>query len=60
VVDENVKVAVTGVLGQKMNRQLQYYLDMCTRCSICKDACHQYVVTKDVLYLPAYRADGQN
>jgi Fe-S oxidoreductase len=57
VVDENVKVAVTGVLGQKMNRQLQYYLDMCTRCSICKDACHQYVVTKDVLYLPAYRAE---
>ncbi len=44
------------VLDGKTNRQLLYYLDICTRCAICKDACHQYVTTGDVLYLPAYRA----
>lgn len=49
--------AVTGVLDKGMNRQLLYYLDVCTRCSICKDACHQYVSTGDVLFLPAYRAE---
>ncbi|UCB42167.1 MAG: (Fe-S)-binding protein [Dehalococcoidales bacterium] len=48
---------ITGVLEQGMNRQLLYYLDVCTRCSICKDACHQYVSTGDVLFLPAYRAE---
>jgi Fe-S oxidoreductase len=45
------------ILDKKMNRQLAYYLDICTRCSICKDACHQYVSTGDVIYLPAYRAE---
>jgi Fe-S oxidoreductase len=46
-----------SALDAKTNRQLLYYLDICTRCSICKDACHQYVTTNDVLYLPAYRAE---
>jgi len=45
------------VLDKGINRQLLYYLDICTRCSICKDACHQYVSTGDVLFLPAYRAE---
>lgn len=44
------------VLDGKTNRQLLYYMDICTRCAICKDACHQYVTTGDILYLPAYRA----
>jgi Fe-S oxidoreductase len=44
------------VLDERTNRQLLYYLDICTRCAICKDACHQYVATGDILYLPAYRA----
>ncbi len=44
------------ILDEKTNRQLLYYLDICTRCGICKDACHQYVATGDVLYLPASRA----
>jgi len=48
--------AVVKVLNAKNNRQLMYYLDICTRCAICKDACHQYVSTGDILYLPAYRA----
>jgi [DsrC]-trisulfide reductase subunit K len=56
-VDNVNKEALKKVLKSKINRQLLYYLDLCARCSICKDACHQYTVTKDVLYLPAYRAE---
>lgn len=48
---------LTGVLDKKMTRQLKQYLDICARCSICKDACHQYVATQDMKYLPAYRAE---
>ncbi len=57
MIDKQVEDKIIGVLSDNMNRQLLHYLDVCTRCSICKDACHQYVKTKDVTYLPAYRAE---
>jgi Fe-S oxidoreductase len=56
VIEPETKTIVS-VLNERTNRQLLYYLDTCTRCAICKDSCHQYVATKDVLYLPAYRAE---
>jgi Fe-S oxidoreductase len=48
---------MVGVLDARMNRQLKEYLDICVRCAICKDACHQYVATQDMKYLPARRAE---
>ena len=55
--DEQLQKTIVGVLKKRMNRQLLYYLENCTGCSICKDACHQYVMTNDVVNLPAYRAE---
>ena len=55
--DKEGQEILIGVLDKKMNRQLLYYLDICARCAICRKACHQYEVTKDVHYLPAYRAE---
>jgi Fe-S oxidoreductase len=55
---ETVNVdSMVGVLDKRMNRQLKQYLDICARCAICKDACHQYVATEDFTYLPARRAE---
>lgn len=51
------KEELANVIRQGLNRQLLYYIDICTRCGLCKDACHQFVITQDVLYLPAYRAE---
>ena len=48
---------LVGVLDKRMNRQLKQYMDICVRCAICKDACHQYVATQDMKYLPARRAE---
>ncbi|MDF1542284.1 MAG: (Fe-S)-binding protein [Anaerosomatales bacterium] len=48
---------MVGVLDKRMHRQLKQYLDICARCAICKDACHQYVGTGDFKYLPARRAE---
>lgn len=31
----------------RLNRQLKQYLDICVRCAVCKDACHQYSATGD-------------
>lgn len=53
----DIKEALLKVLKSRINRQLLYYLDLCARCAICRDACHQYKVTKDITYLPAYRAE---
>ncbi|MFB0521127.1 MAG: 4Fe-4S dicluster domain-containing protein, partial [Desulfatiglandales bacterium] len=55
--DEQLQKTIIGILRKMMNRQLLYYLDTCSRCSICKDACHQYVMTHDVAYLPVYRVE---
>lgn len=55
--DTTELTTLTGLLDKKMTRQLKTYLDICARCAICKDACHQYVGTGDVRYLPAYRAE---
>lgn len=49
--------ALLEVLKSKINRQLLLYLDTCARCAICRDACHQFKITKDITYLPAYRAE---
>ncbi len=55
--DKETEEKLIALLEQKINRQLLYYLDICARCAICRDACHQYLVTKDIHYLPAYRAE---
>ena len=51
------KKALLEVLKSRINRQLLLYLDTCARCAICRDSCHQYKVTKDITFLPAYRAE---
>jgi Fe-S oxidoreductase len=55
--DKQQVQTLVGVLDKRMNRQLKEYLDTCARCAICKDACHQYVATQDMKYLPARRAE---
>ena len=35
------KTALLDVLKSKINRQLLYYLDLCARCAICRDACQK-------------------
>lgn len=48
---------IVGTLDKKMTRSLKQYMDVCVRCAVCKDACHQYVATGDLKYLPARRAE---
>ncbi|MBO8126449.1 MAG: (Fe-S)-binding protein [Firmicutes bacterium] len=53
----SISEQVRDLLKEKMNRQLLYYLDICARCGICKDACHIYRATGRVEHVPSYRAE---
>lgn len=55
--DKQMMDTIVGTIDKRMNRQLKQYMDVCVRCAICKDACHQYVATGDMKYLPARRAE---
>jgi len=57
MLDTEKQQALVKVLKEKINKQLLYYLDVCARCAICRDACHQYKATGDIKYIPAYRAE---
>lgn len=56
--EKELEDKLTGILGQKLNRQLLYYLDICTRCAICKEACHIYQATGQPEHVPSYRAEA--
>jgi Fe-S oxidoreductase len=56
--DKELEDKLTHVLGQKLNRQLLYYLDICTRCAICKEACHIYRAARRPEHVPSYRAEA--
>ena len=57
MLDIEKKELMIQTLKNKISKQLLCYLDICARCAICRDACHQYKVTKDPKYIPAYRAE---
>lgn len=41
----------------KLDRPMRYYLDVCTRCGICKEACFAYASVPKVEYTPVWRAE---
>jgi len=45
------------LLQRKSSRQFRYYLDTCSRCGMCSDACHVYRTQGDYKNVPAYRVD---
>lgn len=45
-----------GLMAEKLNRSLKMYLENCTRCGTCIEACHSYASTGDVRYSAVGRA----
>jgi len=41
----------------KLDRPMRYYLEVCTRCGICRDACFAYASVPKVEYTPVWRAE---
>jgi len=55
--DKEKKKKLLDLFKSKLNRPMRYYLDVCTRCGVCKDACFAYASVPEVEYTPVWRAE---
>ena len=53
--DEKTRDDLLGLFRSKFNRAMKYYLENCTRCGVCTEACHVYASTGQTKYISAYR-----
>jgi len=53
--DEKTKTELIGLFRSKLNRAMTYYLETCTRCGACVDACHVYASTGKLNHISVYR-----
>jgi len=57
VVDKEKKKKLLDLFQSKLDRSMRYYLDVCTRCGLCEDACFAYASVPKVEYTPVWRAE---
>jgi Fe-S oxidoreductase len=57
IVDKGKKKKLLNLFQSKLDRPMRYYLDVCTRCGVCKDACFAYASVPKVEYTPVWRAE---
>jgi len=53
--DSNTRDDLLDLFRSKFNRAMKYYLETCTRCGVCTEACHVYASTGQTKYIAAYR-----
>ncbi len=53
--DEKTRDDLLQLFQSKFNRAMKYYLETCTRCGVCTEACHVYASTGQTKYISAYR-----
>ena len=51
------KQAIKDAMKGRLNRNMRYYLDTCTRCGLCYDTCHAYQGIPEQKYSPVDRAE---
>jgi Fe-S oxidoreductase len=57
VVDKEKKKKLLDLFRSKLDKPTQYYLETCSRCGLCKDACFAYASVPKVEYIPSWRAE---
>ena len=53
--DSKTRDDLLGLFRSKFNRAMKYYLETCTRCGVCIEACHVYASTGQTRHISAYR-----
>ena len=55
--DQKTRDDLLGLFQSKLNEAMRLYLETCTRCGVCTEACHVYASMGQVRYIAAYRAE---
>jgi Fe-S oxidoreductase len=56
--EDQQRTNLLGLFAEKLNRSVQLYLENCTRCGACVEACHAYASTGEVRYTAVARAQN--
>jgi Fe-S oxidoreductase len=55
--DEKTRDELLKLFQGKLNEAMKFYLETCSRCGVCTEACHVYASMGQVRYIAAYRAE---
>lgn len=55
--DEKTREELLKLFQGKLNQAMRLYLETCSRCGVCVEACHVYASMPQVKYIAAYRAE---
>ena len=55
--DQKTRDDLLSLFESKLNEAMRFYLETCTRCGVCTEACHVYASMGQVRYIAAYRAE---
>jgi Fe-S oxidoreductase len=55
--DQKTREDLLKLFDSKLNEAMRLYLETCTRCGVCTEACHVYASMGQVRYIAAYRAE---
>jgi Fe-S oxidoreductase len=55
--EEEKRKKLLDLFRSKLDRTMRTYLEVCTRCGICNDACFAYASVPKVEYTPVWRAE---
>ncbi len=53
--DQKTRDDLLTLFQSKLNEAMRFYLETCTRCGTCTEACHAYASMGQVKYIAAYR-----
>ena len=55
--DEKTRDELLKLFQGKLNEAMKFYLETCSRCGVCTEACHVYASMGQVRYIAAYRGE---
>ena len=55
--DQKTRDELLKLFQSKLNQAMRLYLETCTRCGVCTEACHVYASMGQTKYIAAYRAE---
>ncbi|MEJ2095576.1 MAG: (Fe-S)-binding protein [Deltaproteobacteria bacterium] len=55
--EPEIRNELLKLFKSKLNEAMRLYLETCTRCGVCVEACHVYASTGQVKHIAAYRAE---